>query len=267
MSASVARPPVSVDSVIVIDYGGQTAQLIARRVLRKLTCIVSWCRTILAASILDELQPKGIILSGGPNSVYEPGAPGLPSWVLSSGLPVLGICYGMQLLAHEIGGTVASATEREYGPARVRATNGHPVVSPSARRDRCLDEPWRPHRRASRWISAARRQRQFAPGGDGTRFDRRRAVSSGGRPHSGRSPDPSQLPVRHLWLHRPTGNQIRSSTRRSDTIRERVGDERVLLALSGGVDSSVVAALVHRAIGDQIDAGLCQQRPASRGRG
>ena len=108
-----------VDTVVVLDFGSQTAQLIARRVRE--------CRRLLRAAAARcrpgagrwRLQPSGIILSGGPASVYEPGAPQLPDWVLESGLPVLGICYGMQLLAHALGGEVAPADA-----ARVRAGAG-----------------------------------------------------------------------------------------------------------------------------------------------
>ncbi|MCA9874551.1 MAG: glutamine-hydrolyzing GMP synthase, partial [Anaerolineales bacterium] len=104
------------DTIVVLDYGSQYSQLIARRVREaNVFCeLFSWSTpadTILA------LNPKGFILSGGPNSVYDAGAPTLPAYVLASGLPVLGICYGMQLLAHGRHGRVGSSPKREYGPA------------------------------------------------------------------------------------------------------------------------------------------------------
>jgi GMP synthase (glutamine-hydrolysing) len=107
------------DTIVVLDYGSQYSQLIARRVREaNVFCeLFSWstpAETILA------LNPKGFILSGGPNSVYDPGAPTLPAYVLQSGLPVLGICYGMQLLAHGRGGRVGSSPKREYGPATLQ---------------------------------------------------------------------------------------------------------------------------------------------------
>src|SRR5690554_3149585 len=104
------------DTIIVLDYGSQYAQLIARRVREAgVYCqLVPWRSA--AADVLA-LQPKGFILSGGPNSVYDAGAPTLPDYVLESSVPVLGICYGMQLLAHHLGGQVAPSRHREYGPA------------------------------------------------------------------------------------------------------------------------------------------------------
>src|SRR5215212_2475747 len=104
--------------IIVLDYGSQYSQLICRRVREAQVYaeLISWER---AAEAITRLQPAGIILSGGPNSVYEPNAPTLPAAVLESGLPILGICYGLQLLAHTLGGQVAPGHEREYGPALV----------------------------------------------------------------------------------------------------------------------------------------------------
>ena len=106
------------DTIIILDFGSQTSQLIARRVREHQVYseLLPWNATkdqVLA------LNPKGFILSGGPNSVYEPGSPQIPDYVLESGLPILGICYGMQALTHALGGQVASSTEREYGPAQV----------------------------------------------------------------------------------------------------------------------------------------------------
>ncbi|MCB0228637.1 MAG: gamma-glutamyl-gamma-aminobutyrate hydrolase family protein, partial [Anaerolineae bacterium] len=107
------------DTIIVLDFGSQYAQLIARRVREQhvYSELVHWDEP--AERVLDNRSVKGFILSGGPASVYEPDAPTLPSYVLDSGLPVLGICYGMQLLAYNLGGRVAPAQAREYGPAEI----------------------------------------------------------------------------------------------------------------------------------------------------
>jgi GMP synthase (glutamine-hydrolysing) len=104
------------DTIIILDYGSQYSQLIARRVREAnvYSRLVSWSTP---ADEVLALQPKGFILSGGPNSVYDQGAPTLPDFVIDSGLPVLGICYGMQLLARRLGGQVGYSQHREYGPA------------------------------------------------------------------------------------------------------------------------------------------------------
>src|SRR5215213_296103 len=112
-----------VDAVIVLDFGSQYSQLITRRVRE---CGV-YCELVphdAPWADIAQLKPKGIILSGGPASVYEPGAPQLPDWVLERGIPTLGICYGMQLLARALGGNVAPANRREYGPATIEVTDG-----------------------------------------------------------------------------------------------------------------------------------------------
>src|SRR5512133_1328826 len=106
---------MTIDAIAILDFGSQYTQLIARRVreLHVYSEIFPWDTP---ADRILALKPKGFILSGGPSSVYEPGAPFLPAYVLASGLPVLGICYGMQLLTYNLGGKVGSAREREYGP-------------------------------------------------------------------------------------------------------------------------------------------------------
>ena len=111
-------------TIAVIDFGSQYSQLICRRVRETHVYaeLVSWDR---ADELLSKMQPAGIILSGGPNSVYEAGAPTLPDGVLTQGVPVLGICYGLQLLAHSLGGQVAPSSEREYGHATVTVTGLH----------------------------------------------------------------------------------------------------------------------------------------------
>ncbi|MDQ2651542.1 MAG: glutamine-hydrolyzing GMP synthase, partial [Chloroflexota bacterium] len=111
-------PDADFDTVVVLDFGSQYSQLIVRR-LRELgvySVLMPWDAP---QEQIDALNPRGIVLSGGPASVYEPGAPFLPDWVVSQDRPVLGICYGMQLLANKLGGEVTPAARREYGPASI----------------------------------------------------------------------------------------------------------------------------------------------------
>ncbi|KPV42483.1 GMP synthase, partial [Kouleothrix aurantiaca] len=103
-------------SVPVLDFGGQTAQLLVRRV-RELGVYSELLPHDASEADVRRLNPQGIILSGGPASVYEPDAPQMPSWLLSANLPVLGVCYGMQLQSYALGGQVAPPAEREFGPA------------------------------------------------------------------------------------------------------------------------------------------------------
>ncbi|RME35481.1 MAG: GMP synthase (glutamine-hydrolyzing), partial [Thermoflexia bacterium] len=117
------------DTIVILDYGSQTTQLIARRI-REAQVYCELFPWDTPAERVMALRPRGFVLSGGPASVYEPGAPTLPAYVLESGLPVLGICYGMQLLAHALGGRVTSAPQREYGPASVELIHPDPLLAP-----------------------------------------------------------------------------------------------------------------------------------------
>lgn len=240
----------AIDAVVVLDFGSQYSQLITRRVREANV----YCELVRSDTPWDEiapLQPKGIILSGGPASVYEPGAPQLPEWVLASGLPVLGICYGMQLLTQALGGHVAAAPEREYGPATIEITQPHRLFA---------DLP----DRLDVWMSHGDRIEQL-PDGFVT------LARSTNSPHAAMArdqliglqfhPEVAHTPLGGTILRNflydvcgCTGNWTPESfvQRTVEEIRERVGDDRVLLALSGGVDSSVAAALIHRAIGDQL---------------
>ena len=248
-------------SIAVLDFGSQYAQLIARRVREAhVYCELFPCDA--PAERVLAIQPRGFILSGGPASVYAPGAPSLPAYVLASGLPVLGICYGMQLLAQALGGEVSPSEDREYGPAGIE------VLVPGTLLDGL----------STVWMSHGDRITRMPPG-----FT---ALA-----HSGNSPiaamgdlDRKIFAVQfHPEVHHTPGGAVLLRRFAVDicscapnwtpesiiessiaSIRAQVGDERVLAAVSGGVDSSVAAALVHRSVGDQltaifVDTGLLRQ--------
>lgn len=241
-----------VDTIVILDFGSQYTQLIARRV-REMQVYSEMLPWDADPQQIRGLNPVGYILSGGPSSVYEPGAPTLPDVVLASGRPVLGICYGMQLLTHNLGGRVASAAHREYGPAEIR-TLGESVLLPPG------TQPV--------WMSHGDRIEQLPPGFHAV-------AESANSPYAAMSNEAGTifgLQFHPEVRHTPGGKEIlrrfvrevcaaradwtpesiiAESVRR---IREQVGGERVLSAVSGGVDSSVATALVHRAVGDQLDA-------------
>jgi GMP synthase (glutamine-hydrolysing) len=257
------------DTIIVLDYGSQTAQLIARRV-REAGVYSELFPWDAPAERVMALEPRGIILSGSHFSVYEPGAPTLPRYVLDAGLPVLGICYGMQLLAHTLHGKVAASQAREYGPASLTVDGDIPLW---AGLPGTLDV----------WMSHG---------------DRIEAPPSGfaSLAHSDNSPVAAIGSLdRQIYgiqfhpevSHTPRGTEILANfairvcgceadwtagkviDEIIERVRGQVGSGRVLLGLSGGVDSSVVAALLHRAIGDRlisvfIDHGLLRQGEADQ---
>jgi GMP synthase (glutamine-hydrolysing) len=262
------------DTIIVLDYGSQTSQLIARRVREaNVYCeLLSW-RT--PAEQLLALKPQGFILSGGPNSVYDANAPILPETVLQSGRPILGICYGMQLLAHRLGGQVARSPKREYGPAQVTVNApDNPLFAGLA-----LAEG----QTLAAWMSHGDKVEQLAPGFQPLA-------------HTDHSPFAAAADLRRNYysvqfhpevVHTPLGAQIIGNFARDicgcaadwtpahfigeqvTAIRQQVGNGRVLLGLSGGVDSAVAAALLHRAIGDQltcifVDHGLLRHNEGAQ---
>jgi GMP synthase (glutamine-hydrolysing) len=253
------------EAVAILDFGSQYSQLIARRVREANV----YCELFPYDAPADEvlaLQPRGFILSGGPSSVYELDAPRLPRYVLESGQPVLGICYGMQLLAHNLGGRVAQAQHREYGPALVQVTDlACPLFA---------ELPFA----LPVWMSHGDRIEALPPGFTvvaQTDNSPIAAMAQPGRRLYG-------LQFHPEVVHTPQGREIvrnflyRVCGLRGDwtpahfidqavcAIRRQVGSGQVLCALSGGVDSAVVAALVHRAVGEQltcvfVDHGLLRQ--------
>jgi GMP synthase (glutamine-hydrolysing) len=240
------------DTIVVLDFGSQYTQLIARRV-RELHVYSELLPWDAPEERVRALSPRGFILSGGPASVYEPGAPTLPDYVLASGLPVLGICYGMQLLTQALGGKVAASREREYGPAQVQTTRSsrlipegvHPVWMSHGDRIEALPPGFE--------TLAVSANSPFAAMGDasGARFGLQF------HPEVRHTPGGKQILRRFVidvCAARPEWTPDSIIAASVEAIRAQVGEKRVLAAVSGGVDSSVATALVHKAVGDQLSA-------------
>jgi GMP synthase (glutamine-hydrolysing) len=253
------------DVVAVLDFGSQYSQLIARRVREAHVYCEIFAYDAPAEAVLA-LHPRGLVLSGGPSSVYDPDAPKLPAYVLDSGLPVLGICYGMQLLVDSLGGRVAAAQQREYGPALLNVTDlGCPIFA---------ELPFV----LPVWMSHGDRIEVLPPGfavAAQTDNSPVAAIAQPGRrlyglqfhPEVVHTPNGAEI-IRN-FLYQVCGLQGTWTPARFihgavAAIRMQVGKRKVLCALSGGVDSAVVATLVHRAVGDQltcvfVDHGLLRQ--------
>jgi GMP synthase (glutamine-hydrolysing) len=260
------RPAGGHDSVAILDFGSQYTQLIARRV-RELGVYCEILTHDAPLSEVDRLGPRAYILSGGPASVYDEGAPSLPPYVLESGLPVLGICYGMQLLTHALGGAVEPAQSREYGMARIKRTGNSPLFEG-------LDGE------LPVWMSHGDRVGRIPEGFEPLASSTNAPVAAMGRgtllaimfhPEVVHTPQGSQVLSNFLFKVaglRPTWTAEAFVSSAVEQIRSAVGDARVLCGLSGGVDSSVAAALVHRAIGHRltclfVDNGLLRQGEAA----
>jgi GMP synthase (glutamine-hydrolysing) len=246
------------DSLAVIDFGSQYAQLIARRVREAHVYCELFPWDAPSEAVLA-IQPKGFILSGGPASVYAEGAPTIQPFILAGGLPILGICYGMQALTHALGGKVNPSPEREYGPAVIEPLVPGTILE-------ALSDVWMSHgdrvtRMPEGFIALARSGNSpIAAMGD---LDRKYfAVQF--HPEVRHTPNGAQL-LSHFAVEicgcSPDWTPASIIEESRERIRKQVGRERVLAAVSGGVDSSVAAALVQRAVGDRlvavfVDTGL-----------
>ncbi len=243
-------PQIQEEAVVIIDFGSQYSRLIARRVRE---CRV-YCEIVSHNAEWDDVRkinPKGVILSGGPASVYEEGAPLAPLWVYDSGLPVLGICYGMQVLTHQLGGKVVQATEREYGHAVL-----HQNVPNSLFANMPPSMPV--------WMSHGDQIAELPPGFSSLAYTDNSPVAVMG------SDSIIGLQFHPEVVHTPQGKDLLANflheicgcqglwtpenfvTRSIERIKEQVGDGKVICALSGGVDSAVAAVLLHRAVGNQL---------------
>jgi GMP synthase (glutamine-hydrolysing) len=250
--------------VIVLDYGGQYSQLIARRVR---DCGV-FSELLPHHAALEEIaarKPRGIILSGGPASVYADGAPPLEPGLLELGIPVMGICYGMQLLVHELGGRVEQAEVGEFGRSDLHVTDGGVLLHGLPREQTC-------------WMS--HRDTVFEPPPGFTALASSSASPVAAIEHHQRGiygiqfhPEVVHTPYGQEILTRflteicgcePTWSAASIAEDQIRRIREQVGAGEVICGLSGGVDSSVAALLVHRAVGEQltcvfVDHGLMRK--------
>ena len=242
--------------IAILDFGSQYTQVIARRV-RELGVYAEVFAPDAAEGAVTAHQPRGFILSGGPNSVYEAGAPQLPGWLAQRALAgessLLGICYGMQAMTHAFGGVVAPSTAREYGQAALRQTTASPLL-----RDLPAE--------LTVWMSHGDRIERppggFAPLGVSGNSPyaamgdvERRLYGVQFHPEVAHTPQGTAILANFVFgvagceAHWSPAAFIDDALSR---IRQRVGVERVLLALSGGVDSAVAAALLHQAIGAQL---------------
>jgi len=252
VAAKEAMPEVEREAIVVIDFGSQYSMLITRRVRE---CQV-YCEMVPYDTPWEEiapLKPRGIIFSGGPASVYEPEAPLAPAYIYETGLPILGICYGMQVLAKQLGGQVTPGAKHEYG---------HAVLHLSQ-----VDSPLFAGLPDSTtvWMSHGDKIEEMPPGFSALAYTENSPNAVMGNDkgvfgiqfHPEVAHTPEGKTILKNFVYRicgcqgnwRMGNFIEDSIAR---IKEQVGDGKVISALSGGVDSSVVASLIHRAVGDQL---------------
>ena len=257
------------EGIVVIDFGSQYSHLIARRI-RELKVYSEIFTASSTWETVRHINPKGVILSGGPASVYDPGAPRIPDWVFERDLPVLGICYGMQALVHQLGGEVVPGQAQEYGSAVLHQNGGEAPLFTE------LPPTFQV------WMSHGDRIAALPPGFSSLAYTENSPVAALG---DGKSifglqfhPEVNHTPLgqsilenflvqackcRESWT---PGNFVNDSIKR---IQEQVGDGEVICALSGGVDSAVTAMLLHKAIGEQltcifVNNGLLRLEEAER---
>jgi len=238
--------------ILILDFGAQYTQVIARRV-RECQVYSEIVRFDISAADVKKMKPNGIILSGGPASVYDQDAPHVDPQIFSLGIPVLGICYGMQLMAHHLGGQVEFSARREYGAAVLHVMDGSKLFEGLGPQ---LDI-WNSHgdkvtALPTGFHAAARTENSpFAA----IENSERNLFAVQFHPEVAHTPRGREIlqnfvyHICHCAMDWTMGSFIEEACER---IRRQVGDEKVVLGLSGGVDSSVTAALLHKAIGDQL---------------
>ncbi|MCY0149156.1 glutamine-hydrolyzing GMP synthase [Hoeflea sp. G2-23] len=259
------------DSILIIDFGSQVTQLIARRVREAGV----YCEIVpfqLADEGFERMQPKGVIFSGGPDSVTREGSPRAPQAVFDSGVPILAICYGQQTLCTQIGGSVEGGHHREFGRADVEILKASPL----------FEGFWEVGKKYPVWMSHGDRVTRLPDGFEviGTSPNAPFAISVNEdkryyttmfHPEVVHTPDGAKLLSN--FVHKIVGLKADWSmaayrAEMVQKIRDQVGSGKVICALSGGVDSSVAALLIHEAIGDQlscilVDHGLMRMNEAA----
>src|SRR6058998_85569 len=238
--------------IFLLDFGSQYTQVIARRV-RECQVYSEIIRFDTPAPEIAALKPNGLILSGGPASVYDKGAPQIDPKIFSLGIPLLGICYGLMLMAHHLGGQVVFTGRREYGPGMLRIRNGSELFEGLGNQ---LDV-WNSHGDEVTALPEGFRVVGSTEGCDFAAVEDRQRKIYGLQFH----PEVAHTPrgreilqnfvyhVCHCAMDWTMGSFIEEACAR---VRKQVGDQKVVLGLSGGVDSSVTAALLHKAIADQL---------------
>ncbi|APX71722.1 glutamine-hydrolyzing GMP synthase [Companilactobacillus allii] len=256
------------DSIIVLDYGSQYNQLITRRI-RDIGIYSELLPNTITAAEIKEINPKGIILSGGPNSVYDKDAFSIDQDIYKLGIPMLGICYGMQLMSYNLGGKVESADNREYGKADIEVTDENSALFKGLPKKQVV------------WMSHGDLVRVAPDGFKVTATSKNAPISSiaddkrkmyGVQFHAEvRNTEYGMDILKHFAFDvcDADANWKMSDfiDQQIEKIRKTVGDKKVILGLSGGVDSSVVGVLLHKAIGTQltsifVDHGLLRKNEA-----
>jgi len=260
------------DSILIVDFGSQVTQLIARRV-REAGVYSEIVPFQSAAEAFVRINPAAVILSGGPASVVDENSPRIPQAILDSGLPMLGICYGQQALTEQLGGKVEKGDSGEFGEAFI-TVEGECTL---------FDGLWATGERHQVWMSHGDKVTALAPGfrvvatSPGAPYaiianDERRIYAMQFHPEVVHTPDGAKLIanfVRHVAGVSGDWTMAEFRAAKIAEIREQVGEGRVICGLSGGVDSSVAALLIHEAIGDQltcvfVDGGILRQGEAEQ---
>ncbi|MGE0251782.1 MAG: glutamine-hydrolyzing GMP synthase [Dongiaceae bacterium] len=260
------------DKILILDFGSQVTQLIARRVRESGV----YCEILpfnADARKIQEFKPRGVILSGSHYSVFENGSPQIPDAVLQMNLPIFGICYGQQALCHQLGGKVESGHSREFGKAEVEVTKSCTL----------FDGVWSKGSKQTVWMSHGDRVTKIPPGfevvgiSEGAPFavianENKKIYAVQFHPEVAHTPTGAQLLKN--FTHRIAGckgdwSMAAFKAEAIEKIQKQVGKGKVLCGLSGGVDSSVVAVLLHEAIGDQlqcvfVDTGLLREGEAEQ---
>jgi GMP synthase (glutamine-hydrolysing) len=251
-SAVKTVAPLAHSKILILDFGSQYTQVIARRI-RECQVYSEIVPFDTPATEIAKLKPNGMILSGGPASVYDNGAPQIDPGIFSLGVPVLGICYGLMLMAHHLGGGVVFTGRREYGAGVLHIKNGSELLGGLGEQ---LDV-WNSH---GDEVTALPKGFRVAGTTEGCDFaavedPQRKLYGLQFHPEVAHTPRGREIlqnflfHICHCAMDWTMGSFIEEACAR---IRKQVGDQKVVLGLSGGVDSSVTAALLHKAIGDQL---------------